>query len=153
MKMLPAASQATSRGWLKLSPGTPDPGGPDARPNTPLLPSSPTASRLRPRVNRTRPAESNFTTILEARSTTQMLSWGSTLTPCANRKAYGRSFSLLPPISRTNFPVRTDPEQARAAIDVYARCGNRGVRAAALKVDQQVALLSGGDARHFTEME
>src|SRR6187431_483637 len=95
MKMLPAASQATSVGWLKLSPPTPDPGGPDARPNTPLLPSSPTASSLRPRVNRTRPAESNFTTILEARSTTQMLSWGSTLTPCANRKAYGRSFSLL----------------------------------------------------------
>src|SRR4030095_13565148 len=64
MKMLPAASHATSRGWLKLSPGTPDPGGPDARPNTPLLPSSPTASSLRPKGRRTLPEGSNLTPIL-----------------------------------------------------------------------------------------
>src|SRR4029453_19621064 len=87
MKMLPAASQATSVGWLKLSPATPDPGGPDARPNTPLLPSSPTASSLRPNVRRTLPDWSNLTTILDARSTIQTLFCGSTLTPCANRNA------------------------------------------------------------------
>src|SRR3954471_15484165 len=98
--MLPALSHATSVGWLKLSPGTPDPGGPDARPNTPLLPSSPTASSRRPRVRRTLPDGSNLTTILDARSTTQMLSCGSTLTPCANRKLYGRLLGVEPPISR-----------------------------------------------------
>ena len=87
--MLPAASQATSMGWLKLSPGTPDPGGPPPRPKTPppaLLPTSPIASGLRPKVMRTRPEGSNLTTIREARSTIQKLFWASTLTPCANRK-------------------------------------------------------------------
>ena len=149
--MLPAASQATSRGWLKLSPGTPDPGGPDARPNTPLLPSSPTASSLRPSVRRTLPVWSNLTTILEARSTIQTLSCGSTLTPCANRKRRDDRFRWCRSRAGT---FRCDRiEEARAAVDVDARCANDGVRAAALVVDPQVARGGGGHAGHFTEMD
>src|SRR5688500_7380389 len=84
-KMLPAASQATSVGWLKLSPGTPAPGGPPRPPPPPppprpapppapaLLPISPIASGVRPRIMRMRPDGSNFMIVLEPRSTTQTL--------------------------------------------------------------------------------
>src|SRR5260370_1163313 len=71
-KISPAASQATSEGPLKLSPGTPAPlpgaGGASARGG--LL----TASGFLPMVISTRPSGSNLMIMLEPSSTTQILS-------------------------------------------------------------------------------
>src|SRR3984893_6390281 len=71
-KISPAASQATSDGPAKLSPGTPAPlpgaGGGSTRAGLS------TASGFLPMVIKTRPSGSNLMIMLEPSSTTQMLS-------------------------------------------------------------------------------
>ena len=100
-----------------------------------LLPSSPIASSLRPKVRRTRAglielddhpggAVHHPDVVLR-------------IDPDALRKqeVVGAIVRAWLPISRRNFPALVEFEQARAAVDVDARRANRGVRAAALVVD------------------
>src|SRR5262249_49776289 len=77
-KILPALSQATSVGRLKLSPATPAPAAAPPRPASRA--ATGTDSGFLPIVINIRPSELNLTPMFDPSSTPKMLSCGSTRT-------------------------------------------------------------------------
>jgi hypothetical protein len=153
--MLPAASQATSVGWLKLSTGTPDPAVRDPGRRRPR-----TAALLPPRRS-PRPAAQGHE---DAAGGVELGDHpgGAVhdpevvlgIDPHALRKQEdvgapgGAGADLAQELAGAIELV-----EARAAVDVGARGANRGVRAAAAGVDPDVARGRGGHAGHFTEVD